>query len=199
MVPRFTSLGSARASVPCGSAELPTHGQEAGDVSRSSPFSSALSFWQLQTHFQPLFPSLSCRHPQPYPSLQGPGCTLTDHHFILPQMQFVTVHFSTCCLTVSSAAVRQKPMQANKSLLLIGFQLSSNQFLLQCGGHMFNSCILLDSREMGFFYYYYYCYHYTTVIIVVQREEEWLSVTRVNGLKLLQERSRLDIWNNLFS
>lgn len=49
VVPQFTSLSSAHASMPCGSAGLPARGQEARDISRSSPFSSALSFWQLQT------------------------------------------------------------------------------------------------------------------------------------------------------
>lgn len=49
---------------------------------------------------------------------------------------------------LSSSAVIQSGRKANKSLLLIGFQLSSNQFVLQNAGHMFNYCILPDTREM---------------------------------------------------
>lgn len=88
-----------------------------------------------------------------FPALQDPGCTFNHYQLLLPWMLFLTECFRMWDLILSSSAVIQSGRKANKSLLLIGFQLSSNQFVLQNAGHVFNYCILPDTREMeGFFY-----------------------------------------------
>lgn len=83
-----------------------------------------------------------------FPALQDPGCTFNHYQLLLPWMLFLTECFRMWDLIRSSSAVIQSGRKANKSLLLIGFQLSSNQFVLQNAGHIFNYCTLPDTREM---------------------------------------------------
>lgn len=84
----------------------------------------------------------------PFPALRDPGCTFNHHQLLLPWMVFLTECSRMWDLILSSAAVIQSGRKANKSLLLIGFQLSSNQFVLQNAGRILNYCILPDTREM---------------------------------------------------
>lgn len=83
-----------------------------------------------------------------FPALQDPGCTFNHYQSLLPWMLFLLECSRMWDLILSSSAVIQSGRKANKSLLLIGFQLSSNQFVLKSAGHMFNYCILPDTREM---------------------------------------------------
>lgn len=91
--------------------------------------------------------ALHCQELQvQFPALQDPGCTFNQ--LLLPWMLFLTECFRIWDLILSYSAVIQSGRKVNKSLLLIGFQLSSNQFVLQNAGRIFNYCILPDTREM---------------------------------------------------
>lgn len=75
-------------------------------------------------------------------------------------------------MILSSAAVIQSGRKANKSLLLIGFQLSSNQFVLQNAGRIFNYCILPDTREMEGFFISIVAFMLKSFAATLQRKEE---------------------------
>lgn len=148
--------------MPCGSTWHPGSCLKETDMSSSSSPSHSqwlsdnrgpvcIAFHQDDSHQRSGNCSALVGVPSPDPPLRDPRHAFNHHQLLLLWMLFSTECFSMWILILSPTAVIQGGRKASKSLLLIGFQLGSNQFVLQYTGCTFNSYILPDTRDMEVF------------------------------------------------